>query len=384
MEEKLKQLIESNSENNRRKWADEWKKQGKKVIGVLSTYVPEELISAAGMLPFRVTGTWQENISHARMYRSDSNCGFCNHVLEAALNGSLDFLDGIVISDIDQDLLRLWDVLIYLKKFTFCEIIHVPFTDQSKLNFKYYADQMNELKVKLEKFGNTKITDQNMESSIKTYNKMRDLLGQVYEYRKREDPPLSGAETLGITTAAAIMPREKFVEQLESLLPYLDKRKTNLKFKKPRLMIISDMLDNPGYLDLVEERSLIAMDDMDTGIRYFTMNVEAGSKDPVAALSKRYLGRHNSPRFSTWDKQADQIVKWVKEYKIDGVLSLPFIWCYPQRYRVPFLARKLEEAKIPHIALEREYHLANVGQLRTRIGAFLEMLDTGRAESVKK
>jgi benzoyl-CoA reductase subunit C len=384
MEEQLKALIEGNNETNRVKWAKAWKKDGKKVIGVVSTYVPEEIISAANILPFRITGTWQENISHARIYRSDSNCGFCNHILESVLNGDLDFLDGIVISDIDQDLVRLWDVLVYLKKFSFCHIIHVPFTEQSALNYQFYADEMKNLKNNIENFAQAKITGQSLWSTIEIYNKMRTLLEKMYGYRKREIPPLSGSETLGITTAAAVIPKEQFNKQLESLLPYIEQRKTHLKHIHPRLLVISDMLDNPSYLDLVEERSLVAMDDMDTGIRYFVQNVDTSLKDPIVALSKRYLGRHNSPRFSSWDKQADQIIKWVREYNIDGVLSLPFIWCYPQRYRVPFLDRKLEEAGIPHIALEREYHLANIGQLRTRIGAFLEMLDSKSTEKTSK
>jgi len=69
MEDRLKNLIEGNNEANRTKWAKEWKKQDKKIIGVMSSYVPEEIISAAGMLPFRITGTWREDISHARVYR---------------------------------------------------------------------------------------------------------------------------------------------------------------------------------------------------------------------------------------------------------------------------------------------------------------------------
>ena len=81
MEDRLQYLITANSEDNRVQWAKDWKKQGKKVIGILSSEVPEEVIAAAGMLPFRITGTWSENISHARVYRTENSCGYCNHVL---------------------------------------------------------------------------------------------------------------------------------------------------------------------------------------------------------------------------------------------------------------------------------------------------------------
>ncbi len=181
---------------------------------------------------------------------------------------------------------------------------------------------------------------------------------------------------LGISTSAGVMPREEFTRELGAILPYLEKRQTTLKKLKPRILVSSEMLDNPAYLNLVEEGCLVAMDDMDTGSRYFMQTVDTTLKDPAYALAKRYISRHGAPRMSTWDKQAEQLIKWAADFKIDGVLALPLNWCYPQRYRMPYLSKKLENAGIPSICLEREYHLANVGQLRTRVGAFLEILES--------
>ncbi len=59
MEERLKKLIDGNKPENRNNWALEWKKQGYKVVGLLDTYVPEEIIAAAGMLPWRISGSWE-------------------------------------------------------------------------------------------------------------------------------------------------------------------------------------------------------------------------------------------------------------------------------------------------------------------------------------
>jgi benzoyl-CoA reductase/2-hydroxyglutaryl-CoA dehydratase subunit BcrC/BadD/HgdB len=375
MENRLQKLIESNSEANRVAWAREWKRQGRKVIGILSSYIPEEVVSASGMLPFRITGTWKENISHARVYRGESSCSYCNHVLESVLNGELDFLDGIIATDLDQDLLRLWDVLLALKVKPYCYAIHVPLAD-SELNYQFFRDEIRRLIVSLQDFSGVKISEDSLHESIDTCNQMRNLLTRLYELRKKETPPLSGAEILGITTGAAVMPKETFNHELEALFPYLENRQTTLKKLRPRILLSSEMLDNPAYLDLVEEGCLVAMDDMDTGSRYFMESVDATLKDPAEALARRYLGRHGAPRMSAWDKQAEQLIKWTAEFKIDGVLALPLNWCYPQRYRMPYLSKRLEAAGIPSVSLEREYHLTNTGQLRTRIGAFLEMLGT--------
>lgn len=380
MENRLKALIEGNSETNRTNWAMEWKKQGKKVIGIMSSYVPEEVILAAGMLPWRITGTWHENIEHARVYRSESNCAYCNHVLESFLSGELDFLDGIVVADQDQDILRTWDVLLYLKAKPFCYAMHIPFVE-AEITYRYFTDEIVRLIRSLEDFGEIKITNDSLRASIDTCNRTRTLLSKMYALRKKEIPPLSGAEILGITTAASVMPKEKFNQELEALLPYLEERKTDLKQLQPRLLLSSDMLDNPAYIELVEENCLVAMDDMDTGIRYFIETVDTTLEDPAYALSKRYINHHGSPRMAHWDKQIEQIINWVREYQIDGVLSLPLAWCYPQQFRIPLMSKILTEEGIPNISLDREYHMANAGQLRTRIGAFLEMINAGAKNS---
>jgi len=374
MEDRLKNLIEGNNEANRTKWAKEWKKQDKKIIGVMSSYVPEEIISAAGMLPFRITGTWREDISHARVYRGDGSCPFCNHALESFLNGDLEFLDGVVIGIQDQELLRIWDVLTYLKITPFCYALHIPLVD-SELNYQFFTDEVKKLIVNFQNFFGVKITNDDLRLSIDKYNKMRKLIGTIYEMRKRKIPPLSGAEVLGITTTAQIMPKDQFNQELEMLIPYLATRESSIKNVHPRLLITSEMLDNTAFLSLVEEACLVVMDDMDTGSRYFIQNVDTTLVDLIYALARRYIGRHGAPGTSNWDSQSAQIVKWVKEFNVDGVLGLPHSWCYPQVYRWPFLREKLEESGIPSLSLEREYHLANIGQLRTRIGAFLEMIN---------
>jgi benzoyl-CoA reductase/2-hydroxyglutaryl-CoA dehydratase subunit BcrC/BadD/HgdB len=116
------------------------------------------------------------------------------------------------------------------------------------------------------------------------------------------------------------------------------------------------------------------MDDMDTGSRYFWEMADDG-KDPVYALAVRYL-KNRSPRMLDWRSQVEQLVQWAKEFNIDGVLELPDTYDYTRGFRKPVLEQWLKEADIPLMSFERDYYLSNVGQLKTRIGAFLEILGT--------
>lgn len=374
-EDKLQGLASpANWETLRYSWAKKWKQQGRRVIGVLCTSVPEEIIYAAGMLPWRVMGTQSENITDTLSIRSANSCSHCNHVLQSVLDGELDFLDGVVATTSEQDTIRLWDVWLHLKKLPLMHIIHLPHAS-FPVGCSYFAAALARFKQAVEEFAGVRIGEAELREAIQVYDASRNLMSQVYELRKREHPPLSGAETLGLALAGTVMPKAEFNQELESLLPYLQKRRCSLKKLKPRLLISSDLLDDPRYLEIVERVGcLIAMDDLDAGSRYYWGSVGSDSGDAIVALARYYLYRPVAPWVTTWDKQAQQVVQWAKEFGAQGVLELVQRYSRAREMRRPFFLEALEKAGVRAISLEREYRLANVGQLQTRIQAFLETL----------
>ncbi len=155
MEQRLRALVDSTRETNRDKWALEWHKQGRKVMGLLCSYVPEEVIYAAGMLPWHITGTKRPEVSRALAYRASNSSLYCNHVLESLLAGDLDFLDGVIATDREQDLVRLWDVWFHLNRTPFAHIMHVPH-QESTLAYRQMAKEISALVRHLEEFGESR------------------------------------------------------------------------------------------------------------------------------------------------------------------------------------------------------------------------------------
>ena len=203
---------------------------------------------------------------------------------------------------------------------------------------------------------------------------MRKLLMQLYAWRKRDRPPVSGKEALGIVMAAIFLPKEMYIKELGILMDYLEKRQTHLEDLCPRLLVTSDHLDDLNYLGLVEsEHALVAMDDLDTGSRYAWQTTEVDT-DPVLALAKRYIRRPPDPRMAFWDEHVERIIRWVRYYNIDGVLNFPHYSCFERLCCIPYFSDRLNQAGISHMTLLREYHYGDVGQLRTRIAAFIETL----------
>jgi benzoyl-CoA reductase subunit C len=373
MEDELQSMIGAGNKENRLKWAQEQKSQGKKVIGILDNLIPEEVIYAAGMLPWRIQGTWQGDIPLATVYRIPQSSCFLNHVMESFLRGELDFLDGVVFSNRDHDSVRLYDAFERLGKMSLVHLLDVPIKDSDKTRNRFTAE-IKKLISALENLGKIEINNSSLEDAISAYDKGRSLLKKMYELRKKEVPPVSGGEALAITGAAMVMPREEFNRKLEGLLPYLENRKAEISVTRPRILLSSDLLDNPAYVDLVEETGcVVAMDDMDTGSRYFWNTVDSDGKNPVYALAKRYL-KNGLPRMVEWEQQAELLIQWVKDFDIDGVLDLTEMFDHTREFRKSFMERCLKEAGVPEVSFQREYHFAGEGQLKTRVGAFLEML----------
>ena len=375
-DEKLTQLSTANSGATRTKWALEQKKKGKKVIGVIDQHIPEELIHAAGMLPYRITGTWKDAVPLAQIHLHPMSDKHCQHVLESVMEGELDFLDGIVITGLDDTHRCLYDIIAYLEKYPLCHVIYLP-NKATSSSHTWLAREFGKFRTALENLAGAKITNESIENSVQVYNKMRSLLTRLYDLRRKEWPSITGAECLGITLAARIMPKEEFNQKLEELLPSLENRKAPLKKVKPRLMIHSDFLDDPAYISLIEDiGAVVAMDNLDTGSRYFWGECQT-TKGFFAedALAHYYLPRPgDSHVMDYWDDELNEMREWVRYFDIDGVVSLPLFSYFPTEVKIPWYNSQFTEAGIPHMTFRREYQLANAGQLRTRIQAFIEVL----------
>ncbi len=374
LEMRLSSLVKGNSPEARKEHALEAKRKGKKVIGLLCSYAPEEIFYAAGMLPWRVTGTWDSDLSRAAAYRDLDSCRYCTHSLEALLRGDLEFLDGIVASDWDDDRRRLFDVWCYVSKPAFA-VTHTAPKSKTEISERYFAREISRMASALEDFGGQKITDEGLRHAIEVYNQTRKLVLQLYELRKRPVPPVSGAEFLGITTASMVMDKADFNAELEALLPYLEQRKVDSMPGKPRILISSDMLDNPQFLEIIEsEGCQIVMDDLDTGSRYFYKLVDEYTENPILALAQRYSWRPADPTAFNWEEQIEQIIEWARDFRADGVIELYEEFSPPRQWRAPLLVRELARKNIPLARISRGYDVSSIEQLRTRVAAFLEMM----------
>ncbi|MBN1368118.1 MAG: 2-hydroxyacyl-CoA dehydratase [Dehalococcoidales bacterium] len=354
------------------------KEQGGKVFGWLCTYVPEEIIIAAGALPIRITGYNQEvELEDGNAYLYINNCSFSRSCLQMGLRGEYAYLDGVIGGSTCDGARRLFDLWRYYIDLPFSHILTVPrkYTDEAH---KLYYEQVLQFKEAFEKYLNITITDEALLKSITVLNESRELLKKLYELRKLPQPPITGTETMEVLNASFRMPKEQFNQYLKQLLQELDS--SDIKHScKARLMVTGSVMNNPEFIKSIEDLgALVVTDELCSSTRYWSDPVILDGRPPLEAISRRYLNNFPCARMVPSDGRFDRIIELVKDYKVDGVISQIIRYCVPYAHDLPLITSKLKEINTPTLSLDVEYGTSGSGQIRTRVQAFLEMLETKR------
>jgi len=355
-----------------------WKGQGKHIVGWGCSYVPEEIISAADLLPVRITGDAREmptDEGDAHLYTVV--CSYVRTLLQLGLEGQYDFLDGFVTTASCDGMRRLRDMWkYYVTQTPLVHIITLP-RQSSPAAEDFFLQEIQAFRRRLEEHFNLTITNDALRQSIRLYNHTRQLLRNLYELRKEPNPRLSGAEIFEVVNAGVRMPRGEFNDLLARLLQEARHSKAKRR-QKLRLMISGSCLANPDFVAGIEaEGATVVVEDLCTGVRYWADLVEEDpGLDPMRALAKRYL--HNIPCARTVgmaDIRHERLLGLAKEYRVHGVVSAAMRSCSPHAMARPALREKFEDAGIPVLELNTEYGSGCAGPVALRARAFLEMLD---------
>jgi len=357
---------------NRHEYAKEWKQRtGGKVIGTFCTYVPEEILYAADILPVRILGSHEpQDVSEPHIFAMF--CPFCRDCLAQGLKGRFDYLDGITIA---QSCLHIrqaftsWDLHIPVDfKYYLPHPMHV----QSPQAIPYLKEELKEFKKAVEEWTGKEITEEDLKRGIEIMNTNRRLLQQVYELRKQPNPPLTGLEAMLMVVSSQMVHKREHNKALEELLERLPSR--NLDEPGERLMIVGSEDDDTEFVAMVEDLgSRIVIDEHCTGIRYFNTLVNTNG-DPLGSIAERYVKRIPCPS-KDWPQRTrlEYIIKIAKDYDVQGAVIIQQKFCDPHEIDIPSIKQAFEDNGIPTIFLELDVTVP-IGQFKTRVEAFLEII----------
>lgn len=356
-----------------------WKDKGGKVIGYTGTYIPEEIIYAAGILPYRIGGREATKVTTADIYYGPVNCSYTKCLLENAADGRLDFLDGAIIANECDHMRRLFDTWRRAAKDgnayipSFFEYYGVPHS-RGEHALKILMDETQRIIKNLEGHFGVKITEDGLGNVVKVYNKTRMLLKELYKLRTKDEVPITGTETLGIVVASTVMPKNEFNKLLKDLLGELGKKKG--VSGRPRLMIVGSVNDDVELVRLIEDLgAVVVADSLCFGARCFWDLVEE-DEDPLRAIVNRYFGHSPCPRmYGEYSTRYGFLRDIAKGARVDGVIAENIRFCDLHGAENTLYRRDLEAEGIPILGIERQYGpLADAGRIRTRVQAFLERI----------
>jgi len=361
---------------DRHGYAREWKERtGGRVIGWFCTYVPEEIVYAAGMLPVRILGSHEtEDVTGA--YIPSIYCPFSRDALAQGLKGRYDYLDGMVKARSCLHMRMTFTLWKQLVPIDFTHYIYMPTHALNRQAKPFLAKEYADFKEALEKWGGVRITGDDLDRAIEVYNRNRVLSKQVYEFRKADSPAIAGAEALEMVLAGQLMDKEEHNRLLEQFLDELTNKAVDRETGS-RLMLVGSEMDDIDFIRTTEELgATFVIEDHCTGTRYF-WNEVAPEEDRLAAIAARYIDRPPCPSKDWSDHyRFPAILELARYYNVQGVLLHQQKFCDTNAFDVPALQRMFAENGIQTILLEFDVTVP-FGQFRTRIEAFLEMLRPG-------
>ncbi len=363
--------------------AKELKKEGKKIIGYLSALGPLEIIAAADLIPIRIKGDVNEPITKADTRMETIVCPFVRNVFDSALKGRYDYLDGIVIPHTCDSISRTYDIWSYNLQLPYSHFLNVPHvTDEPSLDF--FKEILGTFVKSLEKFTGKKITNEGLSKAVKAYNRNRETMRQLYELRRSHPPLISGVGMMKVLVATMSLAVEESTELIQNVIDEVKERGSTPVQKSARVMIIGDQIDDIALIEIIEKAGArMVMDDTSIGSKTYWPDIEK-TQNPIDGIAERYLRKIKIPTTyrdtgGTYQDKLEErfghIRQFIKDFTVDGAILFIYKYCDPYGFEVPAIKNYIESLGTPVLYLEEEYSTSSLGRLKTRIEAFLEMID---------
>ena len=358
--------------------ADAYKAQGKKIIGVLPYYAPEELVYAAGMVPMGIWGSNNKTISRAKEYCATFYCTIAQLALEMLLDGTLDVLDGLITPTICDTLRPMsQNFRVAMEGKLPCIFLAHPQNRRPAFGLQFTVDQYMHVKSELEKISGAPITDEALRDAIKVYNKSRAARRKFSKLANEHCDVISAVSRSAVYRASWFMLKDEYTEKLEQLNAELEKLPA-ANWTGKKIVTSGIICDNPKLMQILDDNKIaIAADDVANESRPCLMDA-AETGDPMMALAQQFADQDYDvllyDEHSSQNRRADFIVKMVKDSGAQGLVLFMQQFCDPEEMEYPYLKKALNAAGIPHVKLGVDQQMRDFGQASTALQAFADVL----------
>ena len=357
---------------------NKYKAEGKKCIGVLPYYAPEELVAAAGMVPFGMWGSNKKTIARAKEYCATFYCTIAQLALEMLLDGTMDQLDGIITPTICDTLRPMsQNFRVAMKDKLPCIFLAHPQNRFAPWGLQFCIDQYTNVRNELNKIAGHEMTDEDIRAAIVLYNKARAARREFVKLANDHCDVISATKRYAVLKAAWFMTKAEYTEKLVALNAEL-KALPVCEWKGVKVVTSGIICDNPELLKIFDDNNIaIAADDVAHESRAFRVDASEEG-DPMMALAQQFADQDYEVLLydpqSSKNRRGEFVANLVKESGAQGLILFMQQFCDPEEMEYPYLKKALDEAGIPHIKLGVDQQMRDFGQAATAIQAFADVI----------
>lgn len=356
------------------------KDEGKKVVGVFCAFTPTELIIAADAIPVSLCGVSEEPIADAEKHLPRNLCPLIKSSYGFAVTDKCPyfyFSDMIVGETTCDGKKKMYEYLSDIKK---THIMQLPQNYKDEDSYRLWHNELLKLKVELEAFVGASITEEKLKAAIKLKNMERIALKEFYELGKLEPPAITGYEMHKVLAGSGFkLDKEELIKDLENLtaeaLDIYDTGERKVSNTAKRILVTGCPLGEATekIIKAIEDNGGVVVCYENCGGAKTIGTLVDENKEPIEALTEKYLNIACSCMTPN-DNRIDILEKLCMEYKVDGVIDVILQACHTYNVETLRLKRFFNKKELPYMSIETDYSQTDIGQINTRIAAFIEML----------
>ena len=373
------------------------KAEGMHPIGYTCYHMPEVVLNVDNCFSVRLRAPKTGTFDIASYYMSNYTCEYCRALVERAIEGGYNFLDAIAGVDACAEMNRCMENI---------EILAVPDMPEKKMfvthcdipykvtdyTLEHYVIQIRNrfLNVLAETYG-VDTSDKALRKAVKEHNEVCDIITEIGEMRKLDNPPITGYEFHVLCLVSYCCPKGKVLPYLKETLKEIKKRKPDPQpWYRARVAIVGSEIDDLDMTRMVEQAgAFIVSDRFCFGSTPGRERIELNDEDDVLTqICAHYLKTTQCPRYMSQEKiqeRRDFSDYLAKEYKAEGIIYEAMKFCDFWAFERTLVSHIMnEEYGWPVLSIDRPYMARTSGQLRTRLQAFVESLEIKQIQKAAK
>ena len=372
------------------KRARDWKseKKNRVLIGYLPIYIPREIIHAAGGLPVGILGVGdRKQVIKGDAFYQSYICRIPRGVIELALDNYFNNFDGFIFPSICDVIRNLSGMFQLLKVGTFVHYLDFPQNFQSDIGGTFYQNEMKQILNEIKKLNGVEVSTEQLNHSIKLYNKNRKLIEEIYNIRQNFPWRLSAEELYYIIRTGMVIPVEEHNDILEQVVDYLSKENGE-PMDKIKIMVVGSFCEQPpiGLIKTIEMAGCyIVEDDFLLGSRWIQGNIKENSDDPLSALSDAFLKQSifSSSVYDIENPKEKRLMELAEKRNVDGIIFAAPSFCDPALLDLPVYQQTCDEKNMRYISFQFSENTGQFKNIKEQVGAFSDSIKLWSEELIE-